>query len=525
VVDLNSFLDTLAQYVPYAKAHFAIQTDLGQTLLEGGPGGDIPQALTFEYASAQNRWTYVVSVSRAEVMVTSQQMMAQVLAIVLSVLAVGVVLAVFAGRFMYLPLGNIQAMLWEEGETDRRPHSLECLEKQVSTLMRSSSDHQQQLYQLAQAYAQSVFQSQTMTEKKAALLETLMTHSLGFHGGPYQCAALRLAAPDPGLEETARAVFARYFPVYALAYGDDVLLLIFELDDAYGRRRIEGAVADLFRAVPGKIAGVTIGGEISQVKELHRSINASLTVLQQIDASGSEVLLFSEDFDISNQCVFTYKEEMMLVEALQRNEGDDLHRQLDNILLRNYERCVSYAQIQHLFEQLRNTAYRYAQEENVALPPRSLEALGTFDAARAALHALYGQLLEDAEARTRSVHIRLAEQADQYILDHFAQDIYLETIAGALGVSAKHLSRVYKQHRGVNLSDRIATVRIEHAKKLLAGTDLPVSVIMERAGFVSRATFIRSFRKCAAISPSAFRRIHNAACAAEAGEEAAEERR
>ena len=515
VVDLNSFLDTLAQYVPYAQARFAIQTAEGETLLQAGPDMDMAHALTFEYDSAQNRWTYAVSVSRAEVMVTARQMTTQILVIILSVLAVGVVLAVFAGRSLYLPLGNIQAMLFEEGESAPRSHSLERLEQQVSTLMRSSSDRRAQLYQLAQAYAQSVFQSQTMTEKKAALLETLMTHSLGFHGGPYQCAALRLSAPDPALEEVARNVFARYFPVYALPYGADVLLLIFELDGAYGRRRIEGAVAELFRAVPGQITGVTVGSEITQVKDLHRSINASLTVLQRIDASGREALLFSEDFDISNQCVYTYKEEMNLVEALQRNEGDDLHRQLDSILLRNYERCVSYAQIQHLFEQLRNTAYRYAQEENVALPPRSLEALGTFDAARTALHALYGQLLEDAEARTRGVHIRLAEEADAYIRDHFAEDIYLETLAGALGVSAKHLSRVYKQHMGVNLSDRIATVRIEHAKKLLADTDLPVNVVMERSGFVSRATFIRSFRKYAAISPSAFRRIHNAACAAE----------
>lgn len=62
------------------------------------------------------------------------------------------------------------------------------------------------------------------------------------------------------------------------------------------------------------------------------------------------------------------------------------------------------------------------------------------------------------------------------------EDIYLETLAAELGVSAKHL---------------------------LAETGLTIQNVMEQTGFVSRATFLRSFRKHVDISPSAFRMIHN----------------
>lgn len=86
----------------------------------------------------------------------------------------------------------------------------------------------------------------------------------------------------------------------------------------------------------------------------------------------------------------------------------------------------------------------------------------------------------------------------------------MDTIAQALNVSAKHLSKVYKQQRCINLTDQLVFIRVERAKELLRDTDRTITDIMSRTGFVSRATFLRSFKKYTDISPSVYRHLYNA---------------
>jgi AraC family transcriptional activator FtrA len=48
--------------------------------------------------------------------------------------------------------------------------------------------------------------------------------------------------------------------------------------------------------------------------------------------------------------------------------------------------------------------------------------------------------------------------------------------------------------------------RVERAKKLLATTDLPVSLIAERCGFQSNERLTVNFREVVGVPPSAYRR-------------------
>lgn len=521
VIDAQRLVDTLVKYIPYTHVQVAIDGPDGP-IVAGMAAEDVGELIEFVYASPQNAWRYTVGIPRREITTTSQQMLSQVLMIIVSVLAFGVILVMMASRYLYQPLGSIQAMLSEEMRQQgpgKPGGSLDALEAQVSRLLQSSSSNEARVGDLARVYAESVFLSQAMTENKASTLETIMQSHLGFHGGPYQCAALWFAEKTPAREAGATELLGRYFPIISLGYSDEISLFVFEIDTPHQRAVLETAARELFRRQPDAIVGIAVGNEIDHVKDLHRSLNASLTMLQQLAPDDRDRLLFAEDFDIASQYVYTHRDEWTLVEALQRGEADRLHQLLDKILLHNYERLVSHQQIQHLFEQLRNTAYRYAQQENIPVPPHAYDRTASFDVTREALHTLYGMLLTDTDARTRGVHLQLVTDADAYILTHYDQDIYLDTIADALGVSAKHLSRVYKQHRGMNITDQICAVRIDRAKELLLGTDLAIQDVMRQTGFVSRATFLRSFKKYVGLSPSVYRHMHNPASAVEGEEE------
>lgn len=88
----------------------------------------------------------------------------------------------------------------------------------------------------------------------------------------------------------------------------------------------------------------------------------------------------------------------------------------------------------------------------------------------------------------------------------FRRGMGVAQFAGALGVTATHLSRCCRQTCGRSASALLHDRLIFEARRLLAETDLPVNRIAESLGFTSPAYFTRAFGHLTGQSPSAFRR-------------------
>jgi AraC family transcriptional regulator, regulatory protein of adaptative response / DNA-3-methyladenine glycosylase II len=82
----------------------------------------------------------------------------------------------------------------------------------------------------------------------------------------------------------------------------------------------------------------------------------------------------------------------------------------------------------------------------------------------------------------------------------------IESLAGRLGVGARHLRRLFAQHLGASPIAMANTQRVLFAKKLLGETPWPVTEIALSAGFGSIRRFNAAFRAIYGQSPSAFRR-------------------
>ena len=94
----------------------------------------------------------------------------------------------------------------------------------------------------------------------------------------------------------------------------------------------------------------------------------------------------------------------------------------------------------------------------------------------------------------------------QYVEEHLAEELYAERIAEAMEYHPKYLSRIFREKMGLTLTDYICQARIERAKHLLLTTSLSVAEVGEQAGFESRTTFFRSFKKLEGISPTEYRK-------------------
>lgn len=74
-----------------------------------------------------------------------------------------------------------------------------------------------------------------------------------------------------------------------------------------------------------------------------------------------------------------------------------------------------------------------------------------------------------------------------------------------LGVTDRHLRRLFAEHVGASPHQTAQTMRIQKAKRLLDTTEQPITQIAYDAGFQSVRTFNNSFKTLYGRSPSALR--------------------
>ncbi|HEX8501317.1 MAG TPA: helix-turn-helix transcriptional regulator [Pyrinomonadaceae bacterium] len=110
--------------------------------------------------------------------------------------------------------------------------------------------------------------------------------------------------------------------------------------------------------------------------------------------------------------------------------------------------------------------------------------------------------LELSRAGLVDRRIRLAVELMQA---HMHRDLPLEEIAASAHLSPFHFARLFKKLTGATPHAYLASLRAARAQQLLAETDLPVTEVGARVGYMSSSHFARAFRQAAGISPRAYR--------------------
>ncbi|MCY9697390.1 AraC family transcriptional regulator [Paenibacillus alginolyticus] len=99
--------------------------------------------------------------------------------------------------------------------------------------------------------------------------------------------------------------------------------------------------------------------------------------------------------------------------------------------------------------------------------------------------------------------LNILQHLDQF---HTEQIAGLSYLAKHTSVSAAHLSRVFKQLTGMNITDYVNAKRISTAKELLLTTDLGIDTIAHNCGYESLPYFHKLFKKFTGVTPGLYRR-------------------
>jgi AraC family transcriptional regulator len=127
--------------------------------------------------------------------------------------------------------------------------------------------------------------------------------------------------------------------------------------------------------------------------------------------------------------------------------------------------------------------------------------------------AMEGLLLELVAAASRlqdqngvSGRPRWLEHAREQIHFDLAARPSLTGLAESVGVHPVTLARAFRRAFGCTVGEYVRSLRIEHATRQLADTDLPLAEIALAAGFSDQSHFSNLFRRHNGLSPFQFRR-------------------
>ena len=96
----------------------------------------------------------------------------------------------------------------------------------------------------------------------------------------------------------------------------------------------------------------------------------------------------------------------------------------------------------------------------------------------------------------------LGHRIMRYISDHLCEEITLESVAHAMGISVSHLSHFFAEKLHVNFRQYINSNRIARARLLMRDSSYTLTMISDACGYTNMRTFRRAFMKEVGCLPS-----------------------
>ena len=98
------------------------------------------------------------------------------------------------------------------------------------------------------------------------------------------------------------------------------------------------------------------------------------------------------------------------------------------------------------------------------------------------------------------------DQVVRYMKEHFSDpEISITALADSLGLSITRFSLSFKGKMDMSPLEYLTLLRVEHAKELLASTDLTIRDVSARSGYYDPGSFIRRFKQVTGETPLQYR--------------------
>ncbi|MBQ3219983.1 MAG: helix-turn-helix domain-containing protein [Clostridia bacterium] len=103
---------------------------------------------------------------------------------------------------------------------------------------------------------------------------------------------------------------------------------------------------------------------------------------------------------------------------------------------------------------------------------------------------------------------QFVNEAQQYIINNYSSNICANDVCKYLHISYSYFNKIFKNSTNYSIKRFITKCKIDEAKNLLANSDLSISDIAYKVGYIDYADFYRQFITDTEQSPKEFRKSH-----------------
>jgi YesN/AraC family two-component response regulator len=307
--------------------------------------------------------------------------------------------------------------------------------------------------------------------------------------------------------------------------GSDRLVAIFEGEDDKadadsGRAAIEHTLEQLASFVFDEYRitiTAALGDPFSSVMEISRSYEQARQALEfAVYTNRKGILWYSDTRTDSIIYYYPLEMELRLIGTIRAGDIDEAKRIVQSIIDENFHnRMLSIEMKRQLVGEMKGTFMKLLDQkafleseqfESIKRRIADIQRAETVESIHGEINTIVEALCAVITSRKNDMHTRIVEQIKQVIDELYADpELTLYRIAERVERPEKYISQLFKEVTGVNLSDHLEKVRLEHAAALLRRNTYTVDEIASRVGYNSSHSFRRAFKRLMGVSPSSYR--------------------
>lgn len=466
--------------------------------------------------------------------------------ICLSLIVIGIVFSFIFSINLYNPIRNIRNILQKtdplgspDSESDGQGE-LQRIGNRVHQLVNDKLNTNRTVQMVTNELLEQFFRkllSGNEWEKPDTIIEAL--RNIGFREGEYVICCFmfhfkdtfyrEIGEPDrmlilEKLRNVLWGIMQQHVNCYLMEYERSFYAGIVNLHRAEERVELDQALEKVkktfeYDAIYCQLT-VGVGNIVMTLGEIDTSFQDAVTAIDQRPRHANLLVMNASEMEIERTYFYSFLEENKVINGLKSGDEDLLREEVEQIIRINRNRGVSNHYLGALLTELFNTGYRFITEKRLPVTmfvakddyaemTKGVVIPDQLDRRIGLLLDFYRNIVAHtavkAERKTSSVVSLVAD----YIETHYGEDIYLEKVADEIGLSAKYVSRIFKETTGRTITDYISAIRMTKAKELLGQTDLKINEIADRIGIFSRTTFLRMFKKHEGVSPMEYRKLSN----------------
>lgn len=491
--------------------------------------------------SAYNGWTYMVAQPPHIVMSKVMYIKKITIAIVLSFLGIGILLAYLFAYRTNQPLQKIMSSMPElierqSSEALRIGDLYRFIHTSVTRLVDNNQELQNEIQRQAPFLRETLFErllrGDFLSEEEAYSL--LRHHQIDIKQSQYTVGIIYFGQGHmPWNEELLQQLYvSRIVTKQRLQevlgesclfsdLAEDKIAVLFTsqapLNDAEFRQHIYTLITDVLQGIQLSLEQtyvVAVGARHDSVLDIARAYDEARQTLADPLQQNNEAIYWFDDLPIeTGGYMYSADLENRLINVTRAGEITEIRRLLDQLEKENFrDRRLPFA-IQQLFlyELIGSLIkiemqWQGEQQSNIQSLFQEVHTTDHPIYLYTVIAERYMQIGVEVDARKRSRNVELIDNMLVFIQEHQHEpDLCLDKVADDTGISKVYVSQFFKEQMGVNFSDYLEELRMNQAEHLLQQTSLTIRDISERVGYHSSNTFCRAFKRAHGLSATAYR--------------------